>query len=55
MIIIGEKLNSSVGSTLKAFKDGDEEHVVSLIRSQHNIWTSTPRSARNGNRRSSCG
>ena len=34
MIIIGEKLNSSIKSTLQALKDGDEAYIVSLIESQ---------------------
>lgn len=33
MIVIGEKLNSSIPSTFKAMKEGDEA-IISLIKSQ---------------------
>lgn len=34
MIIIGEKLNSSIPKTLEAFNQNDEEYIISLIKSQ---------------------
>lgn len=34
MIIIGEKLNSSIPSTLEAFNNRDEDHIIKLIKSQ---------------------
>ena len=33
MIVIGEKLNSSIPSTFKAMKEGDDA-IISLIKSQ---------------------
>lgn len=34
MILIGEKLNSSIPSTLKAFEENDTQKIISLIESQ---------------------
>jgi 5-methyltetrahydrofolate--homocysteine methyltransferase len=34
MIIIGEKLNSSIPNTLTAINDGDEQYLIDLIKSQ---------------------
>ena len=36
MIIIGEKLNSSIPKTLEAIKEEDKEYLLSLITSQEN-------------------
>ena len=34
MILIGEKLNSSIPKTMEAMEAGDEEQLVALIDSQ---------------------
>ena len=38
MIIIGEKLNSSIPKTMRAYEANDEEYLLSLIKSmsEHN-------------------
>ena len=34
MILIGEKLNSSIPKTMEALQNRDEDYIVSLIKAQ---------------------